>query len=204
MACVQTTVYRPWFGRVLVAGIAAICAVSAVVTLWREGVGALLRVAPWLALVAGSCWAVFWRPRVEVSDGDVRLVNVLRTIDVPWPAIEEVETRWALTLVTAYGTFKAWAAPAPGVVAAARATRSDVRHLPASTDGGEGVGLGDLPTGPSGEAAVVVRRHWDQLRAAGYLDNPRLEHERVPVRWHTETLAVGAVLLALGVVGLVV
>ena len=56
----------------------------------------------------------------------MHLVNVLRTIDLPWPAIQLVDTKWALTLVTAYGKFTAWAAPAPGGMASARRmTRSD-------------------------------------------------------------------------------
>ena len=56
--------------------------------------------------------------------------------------------------------------------------------------------------GPRGEAAEIVREQWERLRAAGHLDNPVLEHERVPVRWHLGTMAGGAVLVALGVVGL--
>ena len=79
-----------------------------------DGPSALWRAGPWLALVAGACWALFWRPEVVVDDGGVRLVNVSRTIDVPWPSIQAVDTKWALTLITAYGRFTGWAAPAPG------------------------------------------------------------------------------------------
>ena len=56
---------------------------------------------PWALLVGGACWATFWRPRVEVSDAGVRVVNVTRTIDIPWPALRDVDTKWALTLDTA-------------------------------------------------------------------------------------------------------
>lgn len=197
-------IYRPWFGRALTVVIAVICAVAAVVVTWRNGPVELWRTAPWLALVAGACWAVFWRPQVEVSDSGVRVVNVFRTVDLPWPAIQLVDTKWALTLTTAYGRFTAWAAPAPGVQGAMRATRTDVKHLPASTYAGEGIRPGDLPSSPSGEAAVMIRRHWEGLRDAGHLDNPRLEHERAPITWHTTTLATAAALMVLGAAGLVV
>ena len=90
----------------------------------RDGPSALWRAGPWLALVAGSCWALFWRPEVVVDDGGVRLVNVFRTIDVPWPSIQAVDTKWALTLITAYGRFTGWAAPAPGMHEAVRAHRA--------------------------------------------------------------------------------
>jgi hypothetical protein len=49
-----------------------------------------------------------------------------------------------------------------------------------------------------------VRDRWEQLRAAGHLDNPVLEHERVPVRWHIGTLAAAIAIVGLGVAGLTV
>jgi len=193
-------VYRPWFGRFLTVAIGVMTAGAAIVITWRDGVDELWRVGPWLALIAGTCWATFWRPRVEVSDGGVRLVNVLRTVDVPWPAIQLIDTKWALTLVTAYGTFTAWAAPAPGARAAVRAGRREAAHLPRSTYAGEGIRPGDLPSSASGEAAALIRRHWEGLRDAGHLADPRLEHERVPARWHASTIALGLVLGLLGII----
>jgi len=192
-------VYRPWFGRILTFVIGGICAVTAIVVAWRSGVRDLAQVLPWLALVSGTCWAAFWRPRVDVSDGGVRLVNVVRTIDLPWPSITAIDTKWSLTLVTAYGKYTAWAAPAPGVRGAVRATRSDGKHLPSAT-----YRPGDLPSSASGEVAVLIRRHWEALRTAGHLDDPRLEHDRAPVTWHIPILAAGLVLVVLGVAGIAI
>ncbi|UNX55666.1 PH domain-containing protein [Georgenia sp. TF02-10] len=62
-------------------------------------------------------WAVFWRPAVLVSPAGVRVVNVFRTIEVPWSALEEVETRWGLRLHTTGGRVRAWATPARGGMA---------------------------------------------------------------------------------------
>ena len=194
-------VFRPMLGRVLTVAVAAICGLTAIVVAVRGNLEDLLRLAPWLALLAGGCWATFWRPSVEVSDGGVRLVNVTRTIDVPWPAITGIETRWALTLLTAYGKFTAWAAPAPGRGPMRKATRVDANLLGRAV-GADGGAPPDISPGAAREAAEIVREQWERLRAAGHLDNPVLEHERVPVRWHLGTLAGGAVLVALGVVGL--
>jgi hypothetical protein len=58
-------------------------------------------------------------------------------------------------------------------------------------------------SGGAADAARLVRERWEQLKAAGHLDNPVLERESVPVRWHVETLAIGAVLIVLGVIGAV-
>jgi hypothetical protein len=193
-------VFRPAFGRVLTVVIGAICVVAAAITLLEGGFSDLGRVLPWLALFVGGCWALFWRPRVEVSDGGVRIVNVTRTIDVPWPAIQNIETKWALKLVTAYGAFSAWAAPAGGRGPARRATRVENNLLRRAAVTDHLAPAGSLD-GDAGDAAEIVRDHWVTLRRAGHLDNPVLEHTKAPVRWHDETLAIGAVLIGLGVIG---
>jgi Bacterial PH domain len=197
-------VFRPGFGRVLCIAIGVICVASMVALIATDGPSALWRGGPWLALVAGACWALFWRPEVVVDDGGVRLVNVFRTIDLPWPSIQAVDTKWALTLITSYGRYTGWAAPAPGMHEAVRATSRDANHLPASAWSSDGIRPGDLPSSSSGSAALLIRRRWEQLRDAGYLDEPRLERESPPVTWHRTTIAVGLVLVALSVTGLLV
>lgn len=176
--------FRPGFGR----GLAVVVSITSVAALLfisvTSGIDDALATLPWALLAAVGAWAIFWRPRVVVSDGGVRLVNVTRTIDAPWPAITDVETRYALTLVTAYGRFAAWAAPAPG---AGPALRTAMRSRPRATEDDEtvtAVTMGDMAGTASGDAAMIVRRRWERLRADGFLDDPRLEFERPPIRWH--------------------
>ena len=190
--------------RMLSAVIVAICAIGFVLVGVETGLSGLLRSAPWFVLVGGSCWALFWRPCVIVDDGGVHVVNVFRTIDLPWPSINAIDTKWALRLYTSYGRYTAWAAPAPSVHEMARASRQDAAHLPADTYAADGIRPGDLPTTPSGNAALLIRRRWQELREAGHLDNPRLERERPVVTWHTGTIAVGVAMVLLGVLGLIV
>ncbi len=195
--------FRPSFGRALTA-VVAVVSVVCLVALAVQGFGAALRGLPWLLLFAGTCWALFWRPAVIVEDGGVRLVNPFRTIDLPWPSILAVDTKWALTLITVYGRFTGWAAPAPGLRQTVLASPTEARHLPASAVGPGGVRPGDLPSTASGSAALLIRRRWEQLRDAGYLDDPRLERDRAGVRWHITLLAVGVMLAVLAVVAIVV
>jgi hypothetical protein len=54
--------------------------------------------------------------------------------------------------------------------------------------------------GAAGDAADIIRDHWTKLREAGHLDDPVLEHAQAPVHWHIETLAVGALLIVLGII----
>jgi hypothetical protein len=197
-------VFRSVWGRVLCVVLGVACVGSLAALLVSDGVTALWQVAPPLALVVGACWAIFWRPAVVVHDGGVRIVNVFRTVELPWPSIERVDTKYALTLYTAYGRFTAWAAPAPGAHEAVRSTRSDAHHLPDSAWTNEGSRPGDLPSTASGSAASLIRRRWETLRKAGHLENPRLERARPPIRWHLAQIAVGATLLGVSILGLLI
>lgn len=168
---------------------------SLVVLVVGTGLGDALLALPWLLLLVVTCWAFFWRPCVTVSDAGVRLVNVTRTVFLPWPTIRAIDTRFALSLVTEFGRHSAWAAPAPG---AGTALRSQMRMRRDDSDDPTGtrrsVAKGDLEGTPSGDAAAMVRRRWEHLRSSGYLDDPKVEHRRAPITWHWRVAALVVVL----------
>ena len=138
-------------------------------TSFVEGWDGTMRFGAPLVLFGLLGWAAFWQPYVEVSDGGVKVANTLRTIEISWPAIETVEGRYGLRLVTAYGPVTAWAAPAP-------AGRERAR-------------------GQQGKAADAVTQRLDELRGAGHLDDPKLERPEPKVTWHSPLLAAIAVLV---------
>jgi hypothetical protein len=202
---VYTERIRSQFGPLLAGSVAALCLLAAVVVAAEEGASTLLTVWPWLAIVACLAWALYWRPEVRVTDAGVRLVNPLRTIDVAWPALQAVETRWALTLVTTWGSYRAWAAPAPGRSVMRQQLRHHVsqdRRIPGLPPNSS-ARPSDLPHTDSGAAAQAINEHWKRLRAGGHLDHPVVEHDRPPVRWHWELVVLIAVPAAIGVLGLV-
>jgi hypothetical protein len=133
------------------------------------GIDDLLRFGAPVALFGILGWAAFWEPYVEVSDGGVTVANTLRTIEVPWPAVDEVNGRFGLRLQTAYGPVTAWAAGAPG-----GRQRARTRESPSS-------------------AAVSARL--EELRAAGHLDDRRLERPALVTTWHRTLVAAIGVLL---------
>jgi len=135
-----------------------------------DGGPGLARQAPGILLTATLVYGVLVRPAVEVSPAGVTLRNVVRDVEVPWAAVAEVRTRYALTLVTTDGRrFAAWAAPASGRHTDARLTRREVGAIGWDPDQ-------ELPTASassashSGAVAAWVRREW--CRALDAADHP--------------------------------
>jgi hypothetical protein len=160
-----------------------------------QGWVTIVQVCPWLALVSLVAWALYWRPKVVVNAGGVRVVNVFRTLDIPWPAIRAIETKWTLTLETAFGKVRAWAAPAPGRQLMRRSEPAD--HKIGGYRRGDTARPGDLPQSESGAAAQIIRQRWLHHREAGHLDDPKLEFDRLPSHWNWEVLIGFAVITPL-------
>lgn len=66
-----------------------------------------------LALVL--IWVFVVRPCAVLHEEGVRLVNPLRTVDLTWPVIDDIRSRWALELFSNGRKYTAWGIPAdPG------------------------------------------------------------------------------------------
>src|SRR6476620_6857877 len=160
------------------------------------GMPALAGAGP-LLLIAYLGWLLFWRPAVVVHDAGVTIENPFRAITVPWAALVQVDTRYALTLVTPGRSYGAWAAPAPGIWGGRNARPEDLQGLARSTYGpGASVRPGDLKSTDSGHAAQLVRISWQELVESGALDAGNAESTPVTVRYRWLELAATVLLLA--------
>lgn len=196
-----THVFRSGFGRVLT-GAAAVAAVAAGVSVVAtDGAQALLAYGPWLVLAVVLVAATFWLPQVEVSDAGVEVRNVWSTVRVPWPAFRGVEAGFSLEVRSVSGTVSAWAAPrSSGTAARLSRGRRDATPLP----GGE-PGTVLRHRGTAETAARAVAERYSALRDAGHLEgaDAAVAAGVVPTRrLHVRTLAAVAVLVAVGVAGL--
>ncbi|TDN92476.1 PH domain-containing protein [Microbacterium sp. BK668] len=199
----QEVVYRPVFGRALAVITVVVCAVGIVALFWGD-VAAGLRYAWPIVLVAVLAWALFWRPSLRVQQHGITVENVLRTYFVPWPAIREIDTRYALTLRTSRRTVSVWAAPAPGRHRTLGLASKDFEGVGESAKGEYGeLRPADAVSTPSGNLAQLIRGRWEELRDAGLLaagEDPDAE----TVTWHGATVAVLALLAGATVVGLLI
>jgi hypothetical protein len=167
------TSFRPAFGKVL-SVVVVVIAVAGVVGFVATGDwGGLLHFGWGLGLLAVAAVALFWLPSLDVAEHEITVRNVFSTVHVPWPAIQRIDTKYALTLYTPLGKVTAWASPAPNRYAGQVSASADAR-LPGAGLGGS-IRPGDLLSTASGAAAYVIRSHWEQLRDDGHLDNPVIE-----------------------------
>jgi len=193
----ESKTLRSRFGLVLTVLVWAVCA-AALVTIVVTGRWADLgRYGALALLVAYVMWLLFWSPSVTIALSGVAVRNLLRVHEVSWPAIQRVDTKYALTLFTPKRKIVAWAAPAPSRYAAMRATKTDASGLPESTFMLGSVRPSDIPSSDSGIAALYVRRYWEELRDAGHLDSGAIEGTGVRTRWLGREAAV---LIALAII----
>jgi len=173
-----------------------VAVVGLVVTVASAGAAALSSTAP-LLLIAVLGWQLFWMPAVVVHDGGATLENPFRSIEVPWAALVHVDTRYALTLVTAQKSYAAWAAPAPGIWGGRNARPEDLQGLPDTSYGpGRSVRPGDLKSTDSGQAARLVRTRWRELVESGSLATADADTAAVAVRPRWAAIGVDVLLLA--------
>ena len=195
----QFTVFSPRSGRWILGVAAAIVVVGLVASVVTSGPQALATAAPLLA-VAAIAWWLFWYPAVVVGPVGVELRNPVLTIDVPWGGLIQVDTKYALKLVTPGGSYTAWAAPAPGVRGTHAGKPENMQNLPGTSYGAGGsVRPGDLSNTDSGLAALLVRSEWERRIDNGLIDVDATDSVRVERRINWRPLGVVAGLLLLSV-----
>lgn len=162
----------------------------------------LLLGLPLLALSVCAARALFWQPAVRVSDEHVELVNVWRTVRLPWSSVQDLDTRWAFTVLADDRRWTAWAAPSSG----RRVRPVRRRETPWVQPGDEWIEGSRAPGSTAGEAALLVGVRWEVWR-----QRPAPQRTGtgagVQVRWNTGTaaslvLSAALVVLAAAVAGL--
>lgn len=161
----EPVVLRPRGGQILAWTAIGVCAAGLVFIATTDGIPSLV-VWSWpIVLVAWMAWLLYIRPSVSVTDGFVEISNPFRTHRVPWGDIDDVDSRYALTLVTKGGrSIRAWAAPAPGARAALSVRREEVSRTPGEGDTRRPA---DAEGTASGDASALVRRRLEAYRRAG-------------------------------------
>ncbi|MEW1955005.1 PH domain-containing protein [Terrabacter sp. NPDC080008] len=111
-----------------------------------------------LALVL--LWLFVVRPCVVIHTEGIRLVNPMRVVELTWPVITEVRSRWALELVAEGRRYTAWGVPAdPGRPRYGRSL------LTVGSNKVRGKGTSELPSKSKVEAQVVAAEVEERIAA---------------------------------------
>ena len=186
-------------GPVIMAAVMFVIAAVAVVYAFVVDAGVGVTVLGPMILLAALVWLLLANPHVEVSDSWVRVVNPLRTYEVPLSALRDVATKWALTLATDDGTVVAWSATSPSGRGAMtgrddKQRRTDRTSVPRSAIRPDGtISPSDLSGTDSGDAATAIRTRWESARTSGALDDRSGE----PVRTHLNLASIGVVVVGI-------
>ena len=154
-----TEIFRPTFSRVLAYAVWALLTFIALSAAVGTGGSMRLRVVTGCLFAATAVTQFYFRPFVEVSDGGIVLGNPLATKQIPWPAVESLRIRGSFAVVTRNGvTHNSFAA-----------TIANKRN--------------DL--GLAGVVKDFADARLEALKAAGFLDDIRLEGAQVTTHWNT-------------------
>lgn len=169
-----------------------------------SGLDAVMRSTVFLAFIAYAAWVVLWRPNLHIHERGVTVHNVTRSVTLPWTSLIDVDTKYALTLVTPERRVAVWVAPAPGALASQRIGRrlrkeQEERDLFVVEPG---TLPGDLPGTESGDAARIIRTELTRRAEAGELAG-RAGDARTDVSWNVTHGVVAVLLLVLGTVAAV-
>lgn len=184
--------FRSATSRYLFIAATVVAAISLSGLFLGSGPTGFLRYGGLPLLIAAAAWALFYRPCLTVGDGGIMIVNPLRTIRLSWPSITGFDTRWGLAVASAYGTYAAWAVPAP----------SRPLTRPARRTGGEAAA--DRGGRDKSAGAREALDRWEALKSAGFLDNPRLESTATGKSWNADVILVLVALIVWSVLGLAV
>lgn len=153
-----------------------------------------------LVFLGYLAWWLLAYPRLVVEQHRITVVNPFKTHVLGFAHLVDVSTKYGLHLITAERTFHAVGAPSGGAGTVKRSNPDHLRHHALLERAGHrgGLGLGDLTTTVSGQAAHVIIGHWTEQIETGQLR----EAEAPPTsRWNLLPLSV-AVLLAIPVLAL--
>ena len=122
-----------------------------------------------LLLTIGICGAgafgsylLFLKPYVLLFDEGIKIINPTKEITATWDLVEEIETKYSMSILVDGQTFYAWAAPAPSGRHSRRMHKTDL--LP-GTDAPRRVG--DSLKSDSGVCAHIAKLRRKDFASAG-------------------------------------
>jgi hypothetical protein len=127
-------------------------------TIFSSAFGDALLVAGIGGLIAYGFYLVLHRPRVEIGDEGIDIINPVWSYAIGWSDVQAIETRYTMSIQIADEIIYAWAAPAPGRYHSRKVHPSDIRGMDLADT--KSIRFGESPRSDSGVAAHLARTRW--------------------------------------------
>ena len=114
-------------------------------------------------LLAFGSYLSFIKPYVVLFDEGIKIVNPTKEITASWDRVDEIETKYSMSILVDGETIYAWAAPAPSRRHSKGMHKSD--FTPRGSD--HPVRIGDSPRSDSGACAYIARLRRKEFIAQG-------------------------------------
>jgi hypothetical protein len=111
--------------------------------------------------IIGS-YLLFLKPYVLIFDEGIKIVNPTKEITATWDLVEEIETKYSMSILVDGQTFYAWAAPAPSGRHSRRMHKTDL--LPGADSPRR---VGDSLKSDSGVCAHIAKLRRKDFASAG-------------------------------------
>jgi hypothetical protein len=108
-----------------------------------------------------AAYLLFLKPYVLIFDEGIQIINPTKEITATWDLVEEIETKFSMSITVDGAQYFAWAAPAPGHRHSRRMHKTDL--LPGSDAPRR---LGDSPQSDSGACSYIAK-----LRRKAFVKN---------------------------------
>ena len=113
--------------------------------------------------IALLIYAVIQRPRLEIADEGVRIINPISTTYLNWSEVIDIETKFVLTFQTGTKSIGSWAALAPSRYHHRNIFPSEIRGILDENHGS--IRASDSPRTDSGVAAFLARQRWQAYKS---------------------------------------
>jgi len=131
----------------------------------------------WGISLAVLVYVVMHRPKLELFDEGIRIINPLREITVGWNLVESIDAKYTMSITVAGKVIYAWAAPAPGRHHSRKIHPSDIKGT--NIGAGGYMRPGDNPRTHSGAAAYLAT-----LRLTSFRSSNRTPVHAYEIRTH--------------------
>ena len=157
--------------------------------------------AVWCLLAAAITYQIFLHPAIIFYDEGVVIINPLSRHEIGWHEVEEIETRYTMSILTfdrkgKKGKIQAFAAPAPGRYHSRNIHQSEMRGLNLKET--NVIRAGDSPRTNSGAAAAIARSRLDHFQR--FKGEASLEYRYL---FNSSAIIINSIIFGIGVIALI-